>query len=49
MSVCVFMCLCVFLCAYVCLHEEGIQERYAEEDFEGTKISIFEDIHFARR
>ena len=47
------MCLCVYvsLCVSVrvCLHEEGLQEYYAEEDSEGTKISIFEDIHFTRR
>ena len=51
MRVCVSVCLCVFVCvcACVCLHEEGLQEHYAEEDFEGTKISIFEDIHFTRR
>ena len=49
MCVCVFMCMCVCLCACLCLHEEGLQEHYAEEDFEGAKISIFEDIHFTRR
>ena len=32
----VFMCLC----ACVCLHEEGLQEHYAEGDSEGIKISI---------
>ena len=45
MCVCVFMCLC----ACVCLHEEELQEHYAEGNSEGIKISIFEDIHFTRR
>ena len=49
MCVCVFMCQYLWLCACVCLHEEGLQEHYAEEDSEGTKISLFEDIHFTRR
>ena len=47
MSVCV--CVCVYVCVRVCLHEEALQEQYAEEVSKGTKISIFEDIHFTRR
>ena len=33
------MCVCVC----VCLHEEGLEEHYADGDSVRTKISIFED------
>ena len=45
---CVCVCVCVCVCG-VCVHEEGLQEHYAEGDSERTKISIFEDIQFTRR
>ena len=46
MHACVSVCLCVCVC--VCLHEEGLQDHYAEGDSEGIKICIFENIHFTR-
>ena len=36
-------CVCVCMCVSVCLHEEGLEEHYAEGNSERTKTVIFED------